>query len=144
MKIALVTDELCPINQFVMEWLQDKGFKIVCFGAYLSSTEIPWVDAIHEAALAVSNGICDEGVFFCWSGTGASIVANKTKGLLAALCTDHETASLARIWNHANVLALSNRSLTKEMAEKILTAWFEPYDKEIGREGVEALARLEK
>lgn len=144
MKIALVTDELYPINQFILEWLQAKGIETVYFGAYLSGTEVPWVEAIHEAANAVANGSCDEGIFFCWSGTGASIVANKTKGLRAALCTDEETARLARIWNHANVLALSNRSLTPETTKAILKAWFEPYDKHIGLEGVEALTRLEK
>ena len=144
MKIAVVTDELYPINQFVFEWLQAKKVEVSCFGAYLSNTEIPWVEAIHEAALAISNGSCDEGIFFCWSGTGASIVANKIKGLRAALCTDEETARLARIWNHANVLALSNRSLTQETAKAILKAWFEPYDRHIGFEGVESLAQLDK
>lgn len=144
MKIALVTDELCPVNQFVLKWLQTRGIDCLCFGAYVSDTQELWVTAIAAAAEAVSNGICDEGIFFCWSGTGASIVANKTKGLRAALCTDEETAKLARIWNHANILALSNRSLTPQTAEAILKAWFEPYDQHIGLEGVEALAQLEK
>jgi len=143
MKVALVTDELCPINQFVLEWLQAKGINYICFGAYASNTEEPWVTAIAKAAEAVSKGLCDEGVFFCWSGTGASIVANKTKGLRAALCTDAETAKLARVRNHANVLALSNRSLTPQVAEEILNAWFAPYDQELGIKGVQALKQLD-
>jgi ribose 5-phosphate isomerase B len=143
MKIALVTDELCPINQFVLKWLQINGIDCLCFGAYVSDTQELWVTAIAEAAEAVSKGLCDQGIFFCWSGTGASIVANKIKGLRAALCTDAETARLARIWNHANVLALSNRSLTQETAEEILTAWFEPYDQQLGMDGVQALKQLD-
>ena len=143
MKIALVTDELCPINQFVLKWLQIAGIDCLCFGAYVSDTQKPLVTPIAEAADAVSKGLCDEGIFFCWSGTGASIVANKTKGLRAALCTDAETARLARIWNHANVLALSNRSLTPQIAEEILNVWFDPYDQQLGMDGVQALKQLD-
>lgn len=144
MKIALVTDELHPINKHVAKWLEDKGFECTLFGSYLTRVDAPsWVEAIAEAAQAVSSGQCDEGVFFCWSGTGASMVANKTKGLRAALCTEPETAQLARLWNHANVLVLSNRSLTPEVTNDILNAWFEPYDQEKGRRGVKDLRYLD-
>lgn len=139
MKIALVTDEFHPVNAFVLEWVKERGFEPILFGAYLSLREAPWVEVVGEASTAVSEKKCQEGIFFCWSGTGASMVANKTKGLRAALCTDKETAHLARVWNHANVLVLSNRSLTPKMASQILEAWFSTYDIEEGHKGVEAL-----
>ncbi len=144
MKIALVTDEFHPINKFVYEWLQTQGMNCALFGSYLAEGDVPWVKAIAEAAQAVANGTCEEGIFFCWSGTGASMVANKTKGLRAALCTDPETATLARVWNHANVLILSNRSLTNDKADSILKAWFAPYDQETGKSGVEHLMKLDE
>ena len=99
--------------------------------------------AISEAANAVASGECDEGIFCCWSGTGASMVANKTSGLWAALCTDVETAQLSRIWNHANVLILSNRLLTADAIPSIVGAWFEPFDPTTGLTGVKDLKNLD-
>lgn len=144
MKIALVTDELHPINKIVVEWLKEHAFDPVLFGAYKTGVDSPWVEVTAEAACAVADGDCDEGIFFCWSGTGASIAANKIRGIRAALCADAETAHLARVWNHANVLVLSNRSLTKQIAQKILEVWFKPYDQEKGASGVTALKLLEE
>jgi ribose 5-phosphate isomerase B len=143
MKIALVTDELHPINIFVLDWLKENKFEPHLFGSYHSLKGEPWVRSTAEAARSIEEGRCQEGIFFCWSGTGASMVANKIKGIRAALCTDAETAHLARVWNHANVLVLSNRSLSKEMASQILEAWFSPYDRAQGEEGVKALGQLE-
>jgi ribose 5-phosphate isomerase B len=72
----------------------------------------------------VTRGEADEGIVCCWTGTGASIAANKVRGIRAALCHDAETARGARIWNHANVLALSLRATSIPMAKEILAAWF--------------------
>ncbi|MBS0185375.1 MAG: RpiB/LacA/LacB family sugar-phosphate isomerase [Proteobacteria bacterium] len=143
MKIALVTDEFHPINTFVLESIKKRGFHSVLFGSYITHKDVPWVEATVEAAKLVANGTCSEGIFFCWSGTGASIASNKVKGIRAALVSDAETARLSRTWNHANVLVLSNRSLTEKAAEEILDAWFEPYDTKLGQEGIEALNKLE-
>ena len=85
MKIALVSDEYHPINQYVLEWLEDKGYQIMLFGSYESKQDEPWIEVTIKAAKAISNGECQEGVFFCWSGTGASIIANKVSGVRAAL-----------------------------------------------------------
>ena len=61
----------------------------------------------------------------CWTGTGASIAANKVPGVRAALCADAQTAAGARRWNDANVLALSLRTTTQALLEEILDAWFQ-------------------
>ena len=61
----------------------------------------------------------------CWTGTGATLAANKVPGVRAALYHDAETAKGARIWNHANVLGLSLRATPEAMAKEILDAWFE-------------------
>jgi ribose 5-phosphate isomerase B len=60
----------------------------------------------------------------CWTGTGASIAANKVPGIRAALCGDAETAAGARKWNDANVLALSLRATSEAVLGEILDAWF--------------------
>jgi ribose 5-phosphate isomerase B len=66
----------------------------------------------------------DAGIVCCWTGTGASIAANKVPGVRAALCADAETARGARKWNDANVLALSLRTTSEALLEEILDAWF--------------------
>jgi ribose 5-phosphate isomerase B len=133
MKIALCSDEWHDINNHVQTWLKENGYECILFGSFASHKEEPWVEATSKAARAITNGECVEGIFFCWSGTGASIVANKVPGIRAALCNDPETASLARIWNHANVLVLSNRTLTPEKADALLQEWFKDYDKTIAQ-----------
>lgn len=72
----------------------------------------------------MTSGEADEGVLFCWTGTGVSISANKVPGARAALCGDAETARGAKAWNQANVLCLSLRTTTETVAREILDAWF--------------------
>ncbi len=144
MKIALVSDEYHPINNYVQKWLENKGYKLMLFGSYESKQDQPWIEVTIAAAKAVTNGICDEGIFFCWSGTGASIIANKIAGIRAALCNDQETANLARIWNDANVLVLSNRSLNENSADVILTNWFSKHEKKITEKELRQISKLEE
>ena len=139
MRIAFLSDEPAAIHNKLREILVERGHDVQPFGAILTGKECAWVPAAEEAAKAVASGECDEGLFLCWTGTGVSMVANKINGIRAALCTDPETAAGARIWNHANVICLSNRSLKAEAAEAILTAWF---DTDPGQKGAEGVAQL--
>jgi ribose 5-phosphate isomerase B len=72
----------------------------------------------------VVTGVADQGVLFCWTGTGVSMAANKVPGIRAALCGDAETARGARAWNQANVLCMSLRGTSEIVAREILDAWF--------------------
>jgi ribose 5-phosphate isomerase B len=144
MKIALASDELYPVHAVIIEWLQQHNHQPICFGALKTNQTESWVKLTKEAAEAIQNGECQEGIFLCWTGTGITIAANKFSGIRAALCTDAETTRGARIWNHANVLALSNRLLSQDIAKEILTAWFDDYDKIKGAVGVGELNILEK
>jgi ribose 5-phosphate isomerase B len=144
MKLVLVSDEFYPVHSVVLDWLEEHGHQVILFGALKSGqTEKSWVTPTIQAAHAIQTGECKEGIFFCWTGTGISIVANKVPGIRAALCTDAETARGARIWNHANVLALSNRLLSQDVAKEILSAWFEGFDMQKGIAGVEELKTFE-
>ena len=145
MKIALVSDEFYPVHNVVIDWLKDQGHQLFLFGALKSGhVENSWVTPPFEAAQAIQRGNCHEGIFFCWTGTGVSIIANKVPGIRAALCTDAQTTRGARLWNHANVLALSNRLLSQDVAKEILTAWFEEFDLQKGAAGVSELKALEE
>lgn len=144
MKIAVVSDEIYPIQSFVINWLKNQGHDAVLFGSLKSGIEESWVQAAQDAAQAIHIGQCEEGIFFCWTGTGISMTANKIPGIRAALCTDAETAKGARLWNHANVLCLSNRLLSQDVAKEILTAWYADFDPTKGAKGVAELQALEQ
>jgi len=143
MKIALCSDEPYPVHDTVRRILSDRGHDIVAFGAIATGEDAPWADVAEQAALAVARGECDEGVFFCWSGTGISIAANKVAGIRAALCSDPGAAAAARVWNHANVICLSNRTLSQDMAAEILAQWLETVPGSLGSEGVRRLADVD-
>jgi ribose 5-phosphate isomerase B len=138
-RVVLCSDEPYPVHDTVRQWLEERGHEVVPFGAVATGAEVPWASAAESAAEAVANGDCDQGVFFCWTGTGISIAANKVAGVRAALCSDPGQAAGARVWNHANVLCLSNRTLAGDLAKEILAAWF---DTEVGDQGAAGVADL--
>jgi ribose 5-phosphate isomerase B len=82
-----------------------------------------WPDVARRVAEAVASGDADQGVLFCWTGTGTSMAANKVPGVRAALVWDPWIAEGARRWNDANVLVMSLKRTTPETAKKILDAW---------------------
>jgi ribose 5-phosphate isomerase B len=143
MRIAVCSDEPYPVHEVVRAQLAARGHELVPFGALASGKEEPWAEVAEQAALSVARGECDEGIFFCWSGTGISIAANKVAGIRAALCADPGAARAARVWNHANVLCLSNRTLSNDMAKELLEAWFEPAQTAQGDDGVRRLAAVD-
>lgn len=143
MRIAVASDEPYPVHATVQRVLAERGHTVVPFGAVADGAEAPWPDVAEAAAMAVASGACDEGVFFCWSGTGISMAANKVAGVRAALCADPGAAAAARVWNHANVLCLSNRTLSDDMAREILTAWLDTAPGDRGADGVARLAAVD-
>ena len=145
MKIAICSDEPYPIHDAVVSFVEELGHEVVRYGSLIDGKEQDWVETAYKAASAVQDGACDEGIFFCWTGTGITMAANKVHGIRAALCIDPETAKGARIWNHANVIGLSNRLMTKERALEILEAWFTTKDEQgKGNAAKEALHQLEE
>jgi ribose 5-phosphate isomerase B len=143
MKIALCSDEPYPVHDIVREFLAQRGHSVLPFGSFATGGEHPWALAAEQAALAVANCEADEGIFFCWSGTGICMAANKITGVRAALCSDPGQVKAARIWNHANVLCLSNRALSGDMAREILEAWFDTTSGDQGSDGVALLLEVE-
>lgn len=132
------------VPQMVIERLLSMGHEVTRFGAF-DMANAPWPKVAAEVATTVANGKADLGILFCWTGTGISLAANKVKGIRAALCNDAETAAGARKWNDANVLALSLRSTSEQVAKEILDAWFSTSPSEDAEDLVclEYLERLE-
>jgi ribose 5-phosphate isomerase B len=142
-RIAVASDEPYPVHEVLVTALERRGHEVVRMGAVKTGADCAWAEVAEEAARAVADGRCDEAVVCCWTGTGASIASNKVRGIRAALCVDAQTAAGARIWNHANVLCLSNRLLTADLAEEILASWLETDPGDKGTAGVHALAEVE-
>lgn len=124
MKIAVSTDERTHLVDAILEDLHQRGHEVAYFGPE-AGEDSDWPDVTLQAVEPVATGEADEAIVMCWTGTGSSISANKVPGIRAALCADAETAKGARIWNHANVLALSLRATPEAVAKEILDAWFE-------------------
>ncbi len=142
MKILVASDEWYDVDAVIVRELEARGHTIVPVGAVLDHMEHPWVQVAEEAAGALPDR-ADEAVLLCWSGTGVTMAANKLPGIRAALCVDAHTARAARLWNHANVLCLSHRTLSADVAREILEAWLAPYDPQVGQDGVDRLAALD-
>jgi ribose 5-phosphate isomerase B len=124
MRIALAADELTGVAPALPDELRRRGHEPVLHGAYSDRERPDWAWASEAAARDVADGLAEQAIVACWTGTGASIAANKVPGIRAALCGDARTAEGARRWNDANVLALSLRTTSQAELAEILDAWF--------------------
>jgi ribose 5-phosphate isomerase B len=146
MRISVSADEMTGIAGLLVGELERRGHETVTHGALSDSERDDWAWASAAAARDVADGRAEQAIVCCWTGTGASIAANKVAAVRAALCLDAATAAGARRWNDANVLALSLRATSEAELSEILDAWFdaqasaEPDD----RANVEHLGEIER
>lgn len=125
MRIAIGSDQRTHLTDCVLEDIQRRGFAVETYGALShDGFQSEWPEVGFNVATRVSEGVCQEGILFCWTGTGVSIAANKIPGVRAALCTDAATVTGAKRWNHANVLVMSLRITSYDLAKEMLDAWF--------------------
>jgi ribose 5-phosphate isomerase B len=147
MRIAVASDEAVGVARVLREALERRGHDVVVHGALAKDEESEqWAWASEAAARDVAADRAARAVVCCWTGTGASIAANKVRGARAALCADAATAEGARRWNDANVLAISLRATSEAELDEILDAFLstspsaEPED----RANVDHLAAIER
>jgi ribose 5-phosphate isomerase B len=146
MRISVAADELTGIAGLLAAELERRGHSTVTHGALGDSERSDWAWASEAAARDVAEGRAQQAIVCCWTGTGASIAANKVDRVRAALCADAATATGARRWNDANVLALSLRATSQAELSEILDAWFaaEPSPEAEDRANIDHLAELER
>lgn len=143
--ISIGSDDLYPVALFLVEELKKRGFNVIVHGSLKTNKIEPWPDVAKDVALDVLNGKAFTGIVVCYTGTGVSIAANKIRGIRAALCYDAQTAKGARLWNDANVLALSGRLTSNQIAKEILDEWLSVKQiDESEKENIEKLKNLEK
>jgi ribose 5-phosphate isomerase B len=116
-RIVVGADDEGAVADAVVEELRARGHDVAVLDRGL------WPDVARTVGEAVAAGEADQGVLFCWTGTGTSMAANKIPGVRAALAWEPWIAEGARRWNDANVLVLSLKRTTPETARQIVDAW---------------------
>lgn len=129
MKIALASDHAgFRLKERIKEHLAEKGIMYEDFGTF-DEKPVDYPDLAYKAASAVQKEVCGRGIIVCGTGIGVAIVANKLKGIRAALCSDLFSASCARAHNDANILTLGARVIEDELALQIVDIFLEtPFD----------------
>lgn len=112
-----------PLKQFVIQYLESKGYQYKDFGTY-SDTSCDYPDFAHPLAEAVESGECYPGIAICGSGEGMVMTLNKHQGIRAGLAWDKEVAGLIRQHNNANVLVMPGRFIANKLAETIMDKFF--------------------
>ena len=118
MKLIIGSDDPGDVFDLARAHLQGKGFDVKTI------EHGPWPDVALAVAEAVANGEVDQGVLMCWTGTGTAMMANKVKGVRAALAWDPWIAAGARRYNDANILVMSLKRTPVDLVGEILDAWF--------------------
>jgi ribose 5-phosphate isomerase B len=145
MKLAVSTDERTHLVDSVLDELRRRGHEVTFIGPERGQ-ECDWPEVSAAAAELVATGKADQGIVMCWTGTGATLAANKVPGARAALCHDAETARGARTWNDANILGLSLRATSEAIALEILEAWFStpPGEDDWNKRQLQRISELEE
>ena len=145
MRIAVAADERVGVAEAVIDQLRKRGHEPIPHGALADEERDDWAWASEAAARDVADGRAEQAIVCCWTGTGASIAANKVDGVRAALCLDAQTADGARKWNDANALGISLRATSEAELGEILDAWFggEPSAADDDRANIGHLAEIE-
>ena len=123
MKISIACDHGgYDLKEDLKTWLTEKGHEVVDFGCQ-GHDSCDYADFCEPAARAVAEGTCERGIVICTTGIGASITANKVKGVRCALCSEPLSAEMTRRHNDANVLGLGAGMIGPMMARQIVEAF---------------------
>jgi len=139
MRIVVGADDEGPVADVVVRELESRGHEVVVL------ERDQWPEVARKVGEAVAAGEADQGVLFCWTGTGTAMAANKVPGVRAALAWDPWVAEGARRWNDANVLVMSLKRTSPDTAREILDAWFDvPEPDEDEAANIARLAELDR
>jgi len=143
LKIALASDHAgYELKEAIKEYLTEH--ELTDYDTH-STESMDYPDTGFKAAEAVANGDCERGILICGSGLGMSIVANKVKGIRAALCNSDELARLSRQHNDANILVLQGRFISNKQAKDIISVWLSTeFDGGRHQRRIDKISRYEK
>jgi len=112
------------LKEYLKEELGKLGYSFKDFGTY-SEDSVDYPDFIHPLANSIQEGEFELGIIMCGTGIGMSIMANKVKGIRAALVHDLFTAEATRLHNDTNILAMGGRVIELSKALKIVDIWLD-------------------
>ena len=110
------------LKDHLKAYLEGKGYQVKDFGTHTTDS-CDYPDFVAPAAQAVASGECEKGIVLCTTGIGASMAANKVKGIRCALCHEPWSAEMTRRHNDANVLAIGAGVTGVNLAEQIVDAF---------------------
>lgn len=111
------------MKEEILNLLENLHIPFKDYGTF-STEAVDYPDFGLKVSEAVSKGKVDRGLLICGTGIGMSIVANKFKGVRAALCHEPYSAKMSRLHNDANILVLGGRIIGKALAREIAMVWF--------------------
>lgn len=130
MRVAMGADKRTDTTEAVVRYLNSIKVKVDLLGDLKKGGDKNWVNISSDVSKLVSSGKADEGILFCWTGTGVALVANRNKKIRAATVSSVRIAKQARAWNHANVLCMSC-FISPKKAVAIVKEWLKtPYSKD--------------
>ncbi len=126
MHVAIGADHAgFELKESIKRYFDSIGQSYKDFGAYEFDPQDDYPDYGFKVAEAVARGEFDRGILICGTGIGMSVVANKVKGVIAALCTTPFMARISRTHNNANILVLGGRITQTDQALQIVKFWRE-------------------
>ncbi len=146
MKLAIGCDHgAYEYKEILKALLEKEGYTVTDFGTY-STDSCDYPDFASAVAKSVAAGENDKGIVLCGTGIGASIAANKVKGIRCALCSDPLSARLTREHNDSNVLAMGQRIIGEELMKDIAHVWLttEFSHEEKHQRRIDKVAKLEE
>ena len=144
-RIAIGADHAgFKLKEFVKSFLKEKGFEVIDVGTY-SEERCHYPIYAQKVAQMVSKGEIEKGILICGSGIGMSIVANKFKGVRAALCHNIYSAKYSRLHNNSNILCLGGRVTGEDLTKEIVETWLEtPFEGGRHEERLSLIEEIEK
>jgi len=132
------------LKEFVKKLLEQKGFEVIDVGTY-SEERCHYPIYAKKVAELVSKGEVPRGILICGSGIGMSIVANKFKGVRAALCHNIYSAKFSRLHNDSNILCLGGRVTGEDLSREIVEVWLNtPFEGGRHSERLQIIEEIEK
>ena len=123
MKIAIGCDHgAYTLKKTIVSYLEKKGYTVKDCGCF-NPGSCDYPDFCGAAAKAVASGECQKGIVLCTTGIGASIAANKVRGIRCALLSDVLSARLTRLHNDTNMMALGAGIVGEGLALEIVQVW---------------------
>lgn len=139
MRIIIGSDHAgYPMKEMVIVHLQNQGVQVEDVGTH-SEESVDYTDFGKKVASKVSDGTFNRGILICGTGLGMSMVANRFRGVRAALANDLFSAIMSRRHNDSNILVMGGRLIGDTLALQVVDTWLEtPF------EGGRHQRRLEK